>query len=114
MQLREGYWHLYMPNPSADSCKYESIQILLYGCAHRNYALMERVRFRRVYSKRQAVPGLKKRKTSASKLAINRLDGLYCAHVIHKRLPPRGASRLPQTLESCDNNPTCLAVNHEV
>ena len=114
VQLRKGSWHLCMPTPSSDNCEYEAIQSSWYGCAHRNHALIERVHFCRVYSKRQAVPGLKKRKTSASKLAINRLNGLYCAHVIHKSLPPKSASGLPPILESCYDNPTCFAVNHEV
>ena len=108
VQLRKGYWHLSMPKPCFDTCMYKAIQISSCGCVHRGYALMERVHVCRVYSKRQAVPGLKKRKTTASKLAINRLDGLYCAHVIHKRPTTRNASGLPRTLEYCRNAPHVL------
>lgn len=39
----------------------------------------------RVYSRRQAVPSLKKK--LVSKAAIHQLDGLYCSHVINKIMP---------------------------
>lgn len=55
---------------------------LIADCEFRGLALERCFDVDRVYSMRQAVQGIKKK--AGSKQAVQRLDGLYCSHVINK------------------------------